>query len=116
MASSGQKTFAKLEYSEKTVVEALSTINEATWFLLERINLLKDSWKHYVNYNDQIFWIKSCYYKLFLFNQLHLSGSKKNFGDVIQPLSKIPIVEINLDLVHNEKEHFKSNIYANLYQ
>lgn len=52
----------------------------------------------YINYKSFIFWIKSYYCKFFLFYQLYLFYSQKNFGGDIQFLAEIQINKINLDI------------------
>lgn len=61
-----------------------------------------DSKRYYVNYQDLIFWIKSCYYQLSLSNQLYLSGSRKIFGGDIERLPELFVVEVELNIASGE--------------
>lgn len=69
-----------------------------------------------VYYKDLIFWIKSYSCKLFFSNHFHLSGDEKNFGGELRAPPELPVSEVDLDIVQDEKRYPKSNIHANISQ
>lgn len=77
------------------------------------MNFIENSVGRYVNYENLIFRIKSCCCKLLFLNQLYLLVGKKDLGGNIQPLLKLPVVEIDLKIVQDKEKHSKSNIYTN---
>lgn len=79
----------------------------------KKINLIRDSKKCDINYQDLVFWIKSNSCKLFfLTNATRLVVRRLSNG--IQPLSELSIVEIDLNITPGEEKHSKKNIYANV--
>lgn len=84
--------------------------------VIERINVIENSEKQYVNYKNLIVVIKSCYCKLFLSNQLHLLVTGKGLGDRIQSLLKLLVIKIDFDITQDEEKYFKSNIHTHVGQ
>lgn len=58
--------------------------------------------------------MKSCCCKLFYSNQLHLFGGKKSLNDGIQYLAELLVVEVDFNIIQNEKKHSNQNIYTNV--
>lgn len=69
-----------------------------------------------MTYKSLIIQIKSCNYKLFIFNQLDLFESRKDLSNDIQPLLKISITKTDLDITQSVESYPISYTYANVSQ
>lgn len=80
------------------------------------MDLIKDSKTRYINYKGLIFWIKSCYYKLYFSEQLYFLSDGKIFDGSIQTSPKLLVVEIDFNIAQGEERHFKNNTNPNVSQ
>lgn len=69
---------------------------------------IKDGERCYINHEDLIFQIKSCYYNLCFSNHPHLLGGEYNLSGDIRVPSKLLVIEIVLTLLKVRKDILKA--------
>lgn len=79
-----------------------------------KIDFTKNCERHYVYHKRLIFRITSCSYTLYISNKLHWINGRKSLSSSIQPLFKLLIIKIGLDIAQNEEDYSKNNIYVNV--
>lgn len=105
-----RKNFYKVKIFQENGGRNLIDLQRGNLGFGRKINLayIKDSKRCYLNYEDLIFWTKSCYCKLFFSHQLYFPGSRKRLSGGILLLFKLPVIEVDCDVTQSEELYYKT--------